>query len=196
MKSREDALSLLKDYTHTESLLKHGLAVEGAMRWYASHFGCNPEEVDKWGITGLLHDFDYEMYPNPVEPDGHPFKGNKVLKELGYPDDVREAIMGHAHYTNTPRVTNMAKALFAVDELSGLITASVLVRPDKSIHALESSSVKKKMKDKAFARGCNREDIRLGAEELGIELETHIQNVIQAMRAISDDLGLSGAATT
>lgn len=182
MKSRDEAFALLTEYMSSESLLKHSLSVEAAMRWYARHFELPDAEVEKWGITGLLHDFDYEKFPTPDAPDGHPFKGNAILEELGYPDDVREAIMGHATYTGVPRASQMAKALFAVDELSGLITASVLVRPDKSIHNLEASSVKKKMKDKAFARGCNREDILLGTEELGIEFTQHITNVITAMK--------------
>jgi len=160
------------------------------MLWYAKHFTSQGTQVDvdAWAITGLLHDFDYEMFPEPVSPDGHPFKGNSILAELGYPDDIRTAIMGHAHYTNTPRVTLLDKTLFAVDELSGLITASVYVRPDKSIHNLEVKSVMKKFKDKAFARGCNRDDIKLGAEELGIPLEQHITNCIEAMKPLSMQL--------
>lgn len=192
MKSRDESLALLHEYTKSDSLLKHAYAVEAAMRWYAKHFGLSDEEIEKWGITGLLHDFDYEQFPDPVAPHGHPFKGNSILAEMGYPQDIRDAIMGHADYTNTPRETQLAKALFACDELSGLITASVLVRPDRSIHSLEVKSVKKKFKDKAFARGCNRDDIKNGAEELGIELGEHMQNVITAMSEISDVLGLNG----
>lgn len=192
MKTRDEAVALLHEYTKSESLIKHALSVEAAMRWYANHFGLSSEEVEKWGITGLLHDFDYEMFPEPTAPDGHPYKGNTILEEAGYPEDVRTAIMGHALYTNTPRDTQMAKTLFAVDELSGLITAAVYVRPDKSIHNLEVKSVKKKFKDKAFARGCNRDEMRQGAEELGIEMDQHIQNVITAMRLAADELGLSG----
>lgn len=187
-KTRTEALTLLQEFTKSPSLLKHALAVEGCMRWYAQHFGCSPEEIEKWGITGLLHDFDYELFPTSSPPDGHPYKGNTILAEHGYDDDVRTAIMGHALYTNTPRETQMAKTLFAVDELSGLVMASVLVRPDKKITELESKSVVKKMKDKAFARGCNRDDIRNGAAELGIELELHIANVISAMKAIAAPL--------
>jgi len=192
MPNRNDALALLRDYVQSESLIKHMLGVEAAMRWYATHFGCSPEEVEVWGITGLLHDFDYERYPEPVAPNGHPFKGNQILAELGYSEDVRTAIMGHATYTNVPRASQMAKTLFAVGVLSGLVTASVLVRPDKSIHNLEAKSVIKKMKDKAFARGCNRDDIKLGAEELGVEMTTHVENVISAMKAIAPELGLQG----
>lgn len=193
MRNRNDALALLRDYVQSESLVKHMLAVEAAMRWYANHLGYPPADVEIWGITGLLHDFDYEKYPQPTAPEGHPFKGNQILSELGYSEEIRTAIMGHATYTNVPRVTPMAKTLFAVDELSGLITASVLVRPDKNIHNLEAKSVIKKMKDKAFARGCNREDIRLGAEELGVEMATHVENVIAAMKSVAPELGLNGA---
>ena len=187
-KSRDEALSLLCDYTQSDSLIKHAFAVEAAMRWYANHYD---EDVSKWGITGLLHDFDYEKYPTPTE-DGHPWVGSRVLRELGYPEEVITAILGHAHYTNVPRESLMAKALFACDELAGLITASVLVRPDKSIHNLTVQSVKKKMKDKAFARGVNRDDVIQGAQELGVELETHIGNVIAAMQAQAKALGLEG----
>jgi predicted hydrolase (HD superfamily) len=189
-KTRDEAFALLSEYTKTSSLLNHALSVEACMRWYGSHFQGQGQSVDLelWGITGLLHDFDYEMFPEPTSPDGHPFKGNTILAELGYAEEMRTAIMGHAHYTNTPRVTLLAKTLFAVDELSGLITASVLVRPDKSIHNLEVKSVMKKFKDKAFARGCNRDDIRLGAEEIGIALEQHTANCIEAMKPLSKQL--------
>lgn len=193
MKTRDEALALLSEYTQSASLIKHALSVECAMCWYAAHLGLSAEETEKWGITGLLHDFDYEKYPEPTDPGGHPYKGNQILGEMGYPDDVRRAIMGHALYTGVPRDTQMAKALFAVDELSGLVTASVLVRPDKNIHNLEAKSVLKKMKDKAFARGCNRDDIRLGAEEMGIDLELHVGNVIKAMQGKAGELGLAGA---
>ena len=192
MKNREESLALLKEYTKNESLLKHALSVEAAMRWYAKHFNCSDEEIEKWAITGLLHDFDYEMYPDSTEPDGHPFKGNQILAELGFPDDIREAIMGHATYTGVERKIQMAKALFAVDELSGLITASTLVRPDKDLKTLTAKSVKKKMKDKAFARGCNRDDIKLGAQELEIEIGEHIENTIKALQEIAPELGLNG----
>lgn len=191
MKTREEAFALLKDYTHSTSLMKHALAVEAAMRWYADYYKCSAEETEKWGITGLLHDFDYEKYPEPTAPDGHPYKGNQILGELGYPDDMREAIMGHAEYSGVPRTTQLAKVLFAVDELSGLCVASALVRPDKAITALESSSVMKKFKDKAFARGCNRDDIKKGAEEIGVELKSHMDNVITALRMISKELDLN-----
>lgn len=195
-KSRAEALELLKEYTRSESLLKHAYSVEAAMRWYAQQNALSDEEIELWGITGLLHDFDYEQFPEPTAPDGHPYKGNLILGERGYPDELREAIMGHALYTGTPRTTPIAKTLFAVDELCGLITAATLVRPDRSLHTLTAKSVKKKMKDKAFAKGCNREDIQLGAEELGIELTDHIDNVIAGMREIAEKLGLNGAEKT
>lgn len=184
---RDAALALVHEYVTSQSLRKHAESVEACMIWYAKFFQkTHPEitesEILKWGITGLIHDFDYEKYPEPTAPDGHPFKGNQILKELGYPQDVLDAIMGHATYSGVARTTLMAKTLFAVDELSGLVTAAALVRPDKSIAALEPRSVIKKMKDKAFARGCNRDDIRLGAEELGVELEQHIGNVIEALK--------------
>lgn len=190
MQDRNAAMALLTEYTQSQSLINHALSVEACMRWYADHLkSTTPDiDVDVWGITGLLHDFDYEKYPDPIAPDGHPFKGEQILTELGYPEVMRKAIMGHAHYTNTPRDTLLAKALFAVDELSGLITAAVLVRPDKSIHNLEVKSVQKKLKDKAFARGCNREDIRMGAEELGVPLDQHIHNCITAMTPLSMQL--------
>jgi len=193
--NREAALALLREYTKSESLIKHSLSVEACMLWYAKHFSLSADDTLRWGITGLLHDFDYEMFPEPSAPNGHPFKGNSILTELGYPEDIKEAIMGHADYSGVPRTSQMAKVLFAVDELSGLVTASVLVRPDKSLFALEAKSVLKKMKDKAFAKGCNRDDIRLGAEELQIALEEHVTNVIQAMRVIAPELGLQGISS-
>lgn len=190
MKSRSESLALLNEYTKSVSLIKHALSVEASMRWYANHFGHDSAEIEKWGITGLLHDFDYDMYPSPSAPDGHPYKGNTILSELGYPEDIREAIMGHALYTGVPRTTQMAKTLFAVDELSGFVVACCLVRPDKSINGLEVKSVVKKLKDKAFARGCSREDIILGAQELGIPMDQHVQNIITAQKLIATDLGI------
>ncbi len=179
--NRNNALSLLNEYTKSESLLKHAECVEKAMLWYAKHFDCSDAEIEKWGITGLLHDFDYEMYPEPTSPNGHPYKGNEILKELSYPEDIREAIMGHAEYTNVSRTSLMAKALFAVDELSGLVFACSLVRPDKCIANLKVSSVRKKFKNKKFAAGCNRDDILKGAKELNIELDQHFANIIEAL---------------
>lgn len=190
--TRAAAWNLLNQYMKNKSLINHSLSVEAAMRWHAARKGLSEPEIEMWSIAGLLHDFDYEMYPEPVAPNGHPFKGNAILTELGYPEEIKEAIMGHALYTGTPRTSLMAKTLFAVDELCGLVTASVLVRPDKSIYTLEAKSVLKKMKDKHFAAGCNRDDIKQGAEELGIELPQHITNVIESMRDIADTLGLSG----
>jgi len=191
MKTREEAWALLNDYTQSDSLLKHALSVEAAMRWYANHFNLSADEVESWGITGLIHDFDYEKHPTAEPPDGHPYAGNRILTELGYPEEIKRAIMGHANYSGIPRDTQMAKALFAVDELCGLVTASTLVRPDKSLSTLEASSVKKKMKDKHFAKGCNRDDITLGAQELNIEMTQHITNVITAMRTVGDKLGIA-----
>ncbi len=184
---RQAAFGLLAEYTKNENLRKHALAVEVCMRAYARKFG---EDEDKWGIVGLIHDFDYEMYPNA--PD-HPLKGGEVLREKDYPEEVRRAILGHADYTGVPRDTLMAKALFACDELVGFITACSLVRPDK-IQSLEAKSVRKRMKDKAFARSVSREDITKGAEELGVPLDDHITFCIEAMRSIAATLGLAAQA--
>jgi len=180
---RQSAWDLLCEYTKNENLRKHALAVEACMRAYARKFG---EDEEKWGFTALIHDFDYEVYPNA--PD-HPLKGSEILKERGYPEEIRRAILGHADYTGVPRDTLMAKALFACDEVAGFITACSLVRPDR-IKTLEAKSVRKRMKDKAFARSVSREDILKGAEELGIPLDEHITFCIEAMRAIGDQLGL------
>jgi putative nucleotidyltransferase with HDIG domain len=184
--TRGDALELLHEYTKSESLRKHALSVEACMRAYARKFG---EDEDKWGLTGLLHDFDYERWPDP--PD-HPLKGNEILTRLGYPDDMRRAILSHAEYLNVSRDSNMEKALFACDELAGFITACALVKPGKSLFEVEPQSVQKKMKDKAFARSVNRQDIHTGAAELGIPLLEHIQFCIEAMKAIAPELGLAG----
>ena len=173
--NREDAWALLCEYTQTDGLRKHGLAVETVMRHFARQQG---EDEEVWGITGLLHDFDYERWPSA---EGHPFEGNKILRERGYPDEVTTAIMGHADYTGVPRETSMAKTLFAVDELTGFLTAVTLVRPNKSIFEVEPRSVWKKMKDKAFARQVNRDDIVNGAEQLGVELDAMIGEVIEAL---------------
>lgn len=189
--SRADTLALMHEYTASESLRKHMLAVEGAMRAYAQKFG---EDEELWGTAGLIHDFDYERFPNNAHSPTHehPAEGVRILKSRGYPDDILQAILGHAHYTNTRRETRMAKTLFAVDELTGLITATALVRPSKSVHEVEAKSVRKKMKDKAFARGVSRDDVINGATELGVDLDEHITFVIVAMQARSADLGLSG----
>jgi putative nucleotidyltransferase with HDIG domain len=188
---RAETLALMHEYTASESLRKHMLAVEGAMRAYAQKFG---EDEERWGTTGLIHDFDYERFPNSSHSptDEHPSEGVRLLRSKGYPEDVLQAILGHAHYTNTPRESRMAKTLFAVDELTGLITATALVRPSKSVHEVDARSVRKKMKDKAFARGVSREDVVNGANELGVDLDEHIAFVIGSMQARSADLGLSG----
>jgi len=190
--SRAETLALMHEYTASESLRKHMLAVEGAMRAYAQKFG---EDEERWGTTGLIHDFDYERFPNNAHSptEEHPSEGVRLLRSKGYPEDILQAILGHAHYTNTPRESRMAKTLFAVDELTGLITATALVRPTKSVHEVDARSVRKKMKDKAFARGVNREDVVNGATELGVELDEHITFVISSMQARSADLGLSGS---
>ncbi|MDQ8170651.1 MAG: HD domain-containing protein, partial [Gemmatimonadota bacterium] len=162
-----------------------------AMRAYATHLG---EDVERWGLAGLLHDFDYERFPNDAQAADaeHPSEGVRHLRTLGYPEDICQAILGHAPFTGVARESQMAKALFAVDELCGLITAAALVRPSKSVMDLEASSVRKKLKDKAFARGVSREDVMNGAAELGVELEVHITFVIEAMRGIAPTLGLAG----
>ena len=181
----------MQEYTASDSLRKHMLAVEGAMRAYARKFG---EDEERWGTAGLIHDFDYERYPNNAHSptEEHPSEGVRVLRSRGYPEDILTAILGHAQYTDTPRESLMAKTLFAVDELTGLITATALVRPTKSVHEVDARSVRKKMKDKAFARGVNRDDVINGAQELGIDLDEHISFVIASMQARSADLGLSG----
>jgi predicted hydrolase (HD superfamily) len=191
--SRDDAATLMQEWTASDSLRKHMLAVEGAMRAYAVHFG---EDVERWGLAGLMHDFDYERFPNDAHAADaeHPSEGVRTLRSLGYPDDVLLAILGHADYTGVARESRMARALFAVDELSGLITACALVRPSKSVNDLEPSSVRKKMKDKAFARGVNRDDVLSGAAGLGVELDAHIAFVIGAMRERAGLLGLAGVA--
>ncbi len=191
--SRDEALAIVHEFTASESLRKHMLAVEAAMRAYAERFGEDPE---RWGLAGLIHDFDYERYPNDAHSptEEHPSWGVRLLRERGWPEDVLQAVLGHAEYTNTPRETRMAKTLFAVDELTGLVTATALVRPSKSVHEVDARAVRKKMKDKAFARGVSREDVVRGAEELGVDLDAHIQFVVDAMRARADSLGLAGVA--
>lgn len=178
-----EALALMHEYTKSDALRKHMYAVEAAMRSYARKFN---EDEERWAIVGVLHDFDYEMYPNA--PD-HPLKGSEILKERGYPEDIRRAILSHADYMNVPRDTMMAKVLYACDELCGFITACAVIRPNK-IMDLEVSSVKKKLKDKGFARNVSRNDIQRGIEELGIPMDDHIKNVIEAMKDVADRLGL------
>lgn len=189
--TRDDALALMHDFTQSESLRKHMYSVEAAMRAYATEFG---EDVERWGLAGLMHDFDYEKWPNAdhAADAEHPAEGVRLLRQRGYPEDVLQAILGHAQYTGVARESRMAKTLFAVDELTGLITATALVKPSKSVHDVDARSVLKKMKDKAFARGVSRDDVVNGAAELGVELETHIQFVIGAMQARAADLGLAG----
>jgi putative nucleotidyltransferase with HDIG domain len=189
--TRADALALVHEYTQSESLRKHMLSVETAMRAYAEHYG---EDVEKWGVTGLIHDFDYERFPNAAQAadQDHPFEGVKILRERGWPEDILEAVLGHAQYSGVPRASRMAKTLFAVDELTGLITATALVRPSRSVLEVDARSVRKKMKDKAFARGVNREDVIEGAADLGVELDAHITFVISAMQRSADVLGLVG----
>ena len=191
--SRDDAIALLNSFTASESLRKHMLAVEAAMRAYAERYG---EDVERWGLAGLMHDFDYERFPNAERaPDReHPSEGVRILREKGYPEEVLQAILGHATYTGVARETRMAKALFAVDELTGLITATALVKPSRSVHDVDSSSVRKKMKDKAFARGVSREDVVNGAAGLGVDLDEHIAFVIGAMQRSAPALGLAGTA--
>ena len=178
---------MLREWTESDSLLKHMLAVEAAMRAYARKFG---EDEEKWGVTGLLHDMDYERHPTPEE---HPMVGVGELERRGYPEDVLEAIKGHADYLDVPRETLMAKTLYAVDELSGFVTACALVRPER-LEGLKPKSVRKKMKQKSFAASVNREDIVKGAEELGVDLDEHIDFVVAALRANADSLGLSRGA--
>ncbi len=181
---RLEAWNLLCEYTKNENLRKHALAVEACVRAYARKFG---EDEEKWSVVGLIHDFDYEVYPNA--PD-HPLKGNEILKAKGVSEEVRRAILGHADYTGVPRDTLLAKALFACDELAGFITACALVRPDR-IMTLEAKSVRKRMKDKAFARAVSRGDILKGAQELGLPLDEHIAFCIEAMRGIAEQLGIT-----
>jgi predicted hydrolase (HD superfamily) len=193
--SRDEALALVHEYTASDSLRKHMLAVEAAMRAYAAKFG---EDPDRWGLVGLIHDYDYERWPNEAHSatDGHPAEGVRRLRDRGWPEDILRAILGHATYSGVARETPMAKTLFAVDELTGLITATALVRPSKSVHEVDARSVRKKMKDKAFARGVNRDDVIRGAQELGVDLDEHIQFVIEAMKGVAAEIGLAGVPAT
>jgi predicted hydrolase (HD superfamily) len=189
MPTREESWELLCEYTKGKSLRQHALAVEAAMRAAATRYGDPGEDIDEWGITGMLHDFDYEMFPTA---DEHPYKGANILCGRGYSDRIIRAIMGHATYTGVPRDTQLARALFATDELCGFLVACALVRPSKSLDDMEVSSVKKKLKDKAFARTVNRDDIRQGVAELGVELDEHIRFVIEALKPIQENIGLKG----
>ena len=185
--SRDAAWALLTEWTAGESLRKHALAVEAAVRGYARTFG---EDETAWGVVALLHDFDYERYPTPAD---HPFRGCEELQRRGYPDWVMRAILSHADYSGISRDSRLEKTLYACDEMAGFVTAASLVRPSKSVLDLEASSVRRRMKDKAFARGVSRDDLRRGAAELELPLETHVANVIRFMREQADALGLRGA---
>jgi predicted hydrolase (HD superfamily) len=187
MPNRNEAWELLCEYTKGDSLRKHAVAVETAMRACTKRYGAPGADEDEWGLVGLLHDFDYEMFP---AADQHPFTGANILCGRGYPDRIIKAIMGHATYTGVARDTQMAKALFATDELCGFLVACALVRPSRSLDDMEVKSVKKKLKDKAFARSVNREDIYQGVQELGVELDEHIRFVIDALRPVQKEIGL------
>jgi putative nucleotidyltransferase with HDIG domain len=184
--TRNDAWSLLTEFTQSESLRKHALAVEACLRGYARKLGGDEE---MWGVVGLIHDFDYERYPSAEE---HPFKGSEILKERGYSDEIRRAILSHANYSGVARESQLEKTLFACDELAGLITATALVKPSKSLAEVDARSVRKRMKDKAFARSVSREDIVNGAADLGVDLDEHIAFCIEAMKGIAGELGLDG----
>lgn len=181
---RETAYGLLTEYTKSDSLIKHALSVEQAMKAYAVKYG---EDAERWGIAGLLHDFDYEKYPSLED---HPFRGIEILTEKGYPQDIIDAVAGHAEHTGVKRETQMAKTLFAVDELCGFLLACAYVRPDKSIANVQLKSVKKKLKDKSFARAVNRSDIEQGIEEMGVDRDEHILFVISALAEVSEQLGV------
>jgi predicted hydrolase (HD superfamily) len=186
MLTRDDAWRLVTEHVQSESLRKHLLGVEAAVRGYARMFG---EDEDAWGFVALVHDFDYEKYP---DQENHPYRGVEILKSLGYPEWVTRAILSHADYSGVPRESRLEKVLYACDEMSGFISAASLVRPSKSVLDLEASSVMKRMKDKAFARAVSRDDLRRGAEELGLPIEEHITNVIGFMREKAEELGLKG----
>src|SRR5437588_5688320 len=189
MPTRDEAWELLCEYTKGDSLRKHAMAVEAAWRACAPRYGGSDADVDEWGLVGMLHDFDYEMFPTA---DQHPFTGANILCGRGYPDHFIRAIMGHATYTGVPRDTSMARALFATDELCGFLVACALVRPSRSLDDLEVSSVKKKLKDKAFARTVNRDDIRQGVAELGAQRDEHIRFRIDALKPVQEKIGLKG----
>lgn len=189
MRTRSDALALLHQHTETDSLRKHALAVEAVMRHFANQRGLSPEEIEMWGMTGLLHDFDYEKHPTPEE---HPTFGAAILRAQGYPEELVVAILGHAEYTHTPRVTDLARYLFACDELTGFVTAVALVKPKKSIFEVEPPSVLKKLKDKAFARSVNRDDVRRGFEEIAVDPTSHVLQVIEALKGVAKEIGLQG----
>lgn len=183
---RDEAFAIVTEYVKNENLIHHMLAVEAAMRFYAEKLG---QDVELWGITGLLHDFDWEIHPTLEE---HPQAGAPILRARGVPEDIVRAILSHADHTGVPRVTLMEKALYACDEITGLITAVALVRPSRSLYDLTAASVKKKWKERSFAAGANREEIARAAEEFGVELWEHVENVITAMRRIAPEIGLAG----
>lgn len=184
--NREEAWCLLTEFTQSESLRKHALAVEACVRAYARRFG---EDEETWSIVGLIHDFDYEKYPSAED---HPFRGSEILAERGVSDEIRRAILSHADYSGVPRVSRLEKTLFACDELAGFITAVALVKPSKSLNEVDAKSVRKRMKDKAFARSVNRQDIINGAADLGVDLDEHITFCVEAMKTIAERLGLAG----
>jgi putative nucleotidyltransferase with HDIG domain len=184
--TRDDAWCLLTEFTLSESLRKHALSVEACLRAYARKFG---EDEDLWGLVGLIHDFDYEKYPTAED---HPFKGSEILKERGVSEEIRRAILSHASYSGVPRESLLEKTLFACDELAGFITAAALIKPNKSLAEVDAKSVRKRMKDKAFARSVSREDIINGAAAMGVDLDEHITFCIDAMKTIAPELGLAG----
>jgi putative nucleotidyltransferase with HDIG domain len=187
VKTRTEALEVLHEFTKTDSLRKHALAVEQAMRAYANRYG---EDADRWGMAGLLHDFDYEMFPTAEQ---HPWEGSKILEARGFDQELRRTILSHATYTGVPRDTPIAKVLFACDELCGFLTACALVQPSRTLADVKVTSVKKKLKDKAFARSVSRDDIHQGVQELGVDLDEHITFVLAAMNEIAGELGLGGS---
>jgi putative nucleotidyltransferase with HDIG domain len=184
--NREEGWCLLTEFTQSESLRKHALAVEACVRAYARKFG---EDEETWGLVGLIHDFDYEKYPSAQD---HPFRGSEILAERGVSEEIRRAILSHADYSGVPRVSRLEKTLFACDELAGFITAVALVKPSKSLNEVDAKSVRKRMKDKAFARSVNRQDIINGAADLGVDLDEHITFCVEAMKTIAERLGLAG----
>ncbi len=188
--TRNDAWNLVTEFTQSESLRKHALAVEACLRAYARKFG---EDESLWGTVGLIHDFDYEKYPSAEE---HPYKGNAILAERGWPEEIRRAVMSHADYTGVSRESKLEKTLFACDELAGFITATALVKPNKSLAEVDAKSVRKRMKDKAFARSVSRDDIINGAAALGVDLDEHITFCVEAMKSVTAELGLAGSRPT
>lgn len=188
--NRDEAWDILCEHTKTEPLRKHALAVEAAMRAYARKYGGDEE---RWAAVGLLHDFDFEMHPNP---DEHPVKGAEILRARSVPEDIVYAVLCHADYLGLERKTPMDRAIYAVDELTGFVTAVALVRPNKSLDEVDVAAVRKKMKDKGFARAVNREDITKGAEQLGVDLDEHIAFVIEALRPVANELGIAGTTAT